>query len=250
MMRTAVVMTVCDRPDYLARVLDSWRGAAGVDQPDWIFMVEPTGQQAACMQLVQDFGREQLRNDGCIIWPNECRLGVLENPYQGLKLAFNTSHEYVVLAEDDVIVSRDVLAYHAWAAERCLSLADVLAVCSHTLDGGPGEEYDAGFLPQFSPLVWGTWTDRWDRVIEPTWDHDYSSGPGGRVQAGWDWELQRQLQQRGMTTVTPYRSRSMHIGQHGGAHCTPEMYQATVSRCFDPDREPGDYCLIDALIGD
>lgn len=249
-MRTAVVMTVCDRPDYLRQTLARWANVAGVDEPDWYFMLEPTEQQARCWQLVHDFVGAALPGEGFVIWPNERRLGVLENPYRGLQLAFDTGYDYVILAEDDVLVSRDVLAYHAWAAERCRSLADVLAVCSHTIDGGPGGEYDAGFLAKFDPLVWGTWAEKWRRVIDPTWDHDYSSGPGGRVQAGWDWELNRQLQQRGMTTVTPYRSRSMHIGQHGGTHCTPEMYPATASRCFTAEREPGDYCLIDALIGD
>lgn len=242
-------MTVCDRPDYLNQVLRSWRLVEGVTDVSWWFMLEPTVHQSACWYEIDRFCRG-LRGSPHTIWPNERQLGVLENPYQGLKLAFDAGHDYVILAEDDVLVSRDVLAYHAWAAGRCRSLADVLAVCSHTIDGGPGEEYDAGFLPKFDPLVWGTWADRWRRVIEPTWDHDYSTGPGGGQQAGWDWNLNRQLAERRMTTVTPYRSRSMHIGKIGGTHCTPDMYPATVSRCFDLNRQPGDYCLIDALIGD
>lgn len=263
-MRTAVVMTVCDRPDYLRQALESWLQVDGVGWVDWWFMLEPTEQQGACWTLVSQFCRALDRDTwrdlflhggagSRTIWPNERRLGVLENPYQGLKLAFNSGAEYVVLAEDDVLVSRDVLAYHAWAAQEFApwnrQTPPPLAVCSHQMEQR-GDEYGVLRSGKFDPLVWGTWAEAWREVIEPTWDHDYSSGPGGGQQAGWDWNINRQLTERGLTVVKPAQSRSQHIGEHGGTHCTPDLYPATVSRCFTAEREPGDYCLIDALIGD
>lgn len=236
-------MTICDRPQYLEPVLASWQNVASAAEVDWWFMIEPTPVQDECWFLVNRFRqRIGLPSDRYTIWPNERRLGVLENPYRGLKLAFGAGAEYVVLAEDDVLVSRDVLAYHAWAADRFApdSPEPAMAVCSHRLAerGGP---YDVTWSDRFDPLVWGTWRGRWQAVIEPSWDHDYSTGPGGGVEAGWDWNLNRMIPETGFQVLKPAQSRSMHIGQHGGTHCTPEMYPSTASSCFAAEREPGEY---------
>jgi hypothetical protein len=246
-MKTAVVMTVCDRPRYLAQVLEgSWLQVDGLAEVDWWFMLEPTGQQAECWSIIHDFCRRLPAGSRWTIWPNERRLGVLENPYQGMKLAFGTGYDYVILAEDDVLVSRDVLAYHAWAAHRYRDQG-MLAVCSHQLDdrGGP---YDVGISTRFDPLVWGTWAGTWQRLIEPTWDHDYSTGPGGGVEAGWDWNLNRVLAEHCHGVVKPAQSRSLHIGKEGGTHCTPAMYPGTAGRSFLAERVPGDYQFTGATL--
>ena len=89
--------------------------------------------------------------------------------------------------------------------------------------------------------VWGTWADRWQTLLRPTWEFTYSTRyPDG--QAGWDWDFRNRLVLgAGMKMIAPARSRSQHIGREGGTHCTPAQYSALLSRCFYAGVSPKDY---------
>jgi len=227
-----VTFTVCQRPSYLRQVLECWAGARGAEGVWWEFAVEPTSKLDEVLLVIESFPHPHE------VTVNDRKLGVLENPYQALKRAF-VKDDQVVLAEEDLIVSDDVIEYFRWAF---LEYADDPSVLTVNARGGNGSENPrhVELVSYFSPHVWGTWRDRWDRVIEPTWDHSYSTytgRPGNH--SGWDWNLnERIVQAEEYWCVFPLASRSDNIGRDGGVHQVPSAFEATRAPGFRLHRDP------------
>jgi len=169
---------------------------------------------------------------------NPRRLGVLANPWHALEDAFKLS-EFAVLAEDDLIVSHDVLSYFTWCASRYQDNPAVLAVTTHQHDAQPGG------VPAVMPMdwtadngwhfwVWGTWRDRWAR-LRSDWDFTYAH-------KGWDWRIRDHwVLTEGLKIMGPAMSRSQHIGRDGGTHASEAEFKALLSRCFYAGRSPKTY---------
>lgn len=166
---------------------------------------------------------------------NPRRLGVLSNPWHALDLCFSRGAPFAVLAEEDTPVADDVLEYLAWARAAYEADRQVAAVCAHYL-GRPAAGDPAAVIRDrlFSPVVWGTWADRWAALLRDTWDHDYEHN-------GWDWHINSLLAGRDLRVIKPALSRSQHIGEHGGAHCTPGFYPQTVAASFREHYDPQVY---------
>jgi hypothetical protein len=228
-----VVFTVNNRPEYLSDTLTTWAGVRGVDQVDVAFRCEP-GCPAA-VTLCQ--GAHWARTTTTVVNPE--RYGVLGNPWHALDAGFATGARFVVLAEEDTPVADDILEFFAWAAPRFEADPQVGMVCAHQLGPPhPGAAPDVVLAgSHFSPIVWGTWADRWRDWIRPTWDFDYRA-------RGWDWNLNALIDARHLTVISPAMSRSQHIGQYGGAHCTPGFYPETVSATFRSHYPPQTYRLL------
>lgn len=222
-------MTVSgDRPHYLAQSLDSWSAVRGVEDWAFVFAVEPGPHAAECSELI----RHRLAACEVDVVLNPVRRGVLGNPHFVLGLGFERS-EFVVLAEEDVLASNDVLEFFAYGNAAFSDDADVLAVCASGLDTAPSASPAAwSRVCDFRPLVWATWRDRWEDVLRDTWDLDYTSGPT-RDESGWDWNIGRLLESRGMHCVFPDVSRSLHIGKHG-VHMLPELFELSQARSYVP----------------
>jgi hypothetical protein len=148
------------------------------------------------------------------------------------------------LAEDDITVSTDILEYFEWAREEFRDDPEVLAVCSFDSHlESPGHVFGPGDVTKqrwFSPLVWGTWTDRWSNVLRDTWDFDYSY-------SGWDWHVRRDILVDRWHCVFPRQSRSTHIGQFRGTHMMPEHFHETQAGTFILYRPPIDYEVVGYL---
>jgi hypothetical protein len=233
-----VMMTVDDRVDYLHDALRSWQGVR--EQDDWmfLFMLEPTHKTQDAYDLIKAIGPKIQA-----IHVNENRLGVLRNPWTGVNLAVEKlTAEYIVLAENDIEVSTDVLEYQRWAAETYRSDPQILGACSWSdAQDNPTDHVVAA--TDFCPLTWGTWADRWQNVFRDTWDLSYSTGVGGH-QAGWDWNIRLRVM-GDRKFLFPRESRCTHIGVWG-AHCRPEQYADTRAKSYVHDRPATDYKLVGA----
>lgn len=221
-MRTALLMTAYDRPDYLRQVLDSWVEVRGLRGWHVRFAVEPSPLSPEVLGLVHDFV-DRAGLDGVEVVVNTERLGVAENPYRHLGELFGHGYEFVVRAEDDLVVADDILAWFAHVATAYAGQAEVATAHAFTDVTKPGDPAGHARTPEFCPWVWGTWRDRWDEVIGPTWDRDYSTwneSPG--FESGWDWNLNtRVFPARGLVALAPLVSRVDNIGVVG-AHGTAE----------------------------
>jgi hypothetical protein len=230
--RPVIAFTVCNRPAYLAWALESWKDVRGIGDAHLIFRCEPGCDEAVAMCEAVDFAERT-------VIVNRERLGVLANPWHALGDGFAVS-DFTILGEEDLIVSPDVLEYFAWCRDRYRDDQQVLAVTTHQYLEQPGglagvmpQRFDRDPDPHF--WVWGTWKDRWERIIKPDWDFTYRA-------RGFDWNLLTNwIQARGMKLMAPCLSRSQHVGRLGGIHCTPDQYETMRSRCFAPRVESQQY---------
>lgn len=231
-----VVMTVSalpNRPSYLYRTLESWSKVRSLEEWLFRFHVEPGPLQAVCVAMITAWRNNSGLSDVEIVC-NEQRLGVLRNPWAAFDSSFRNGTGFVVLVEEDIIVSTDVLEFFLRTSVNYSSRSEVLAVCGSYFGelGDPSETYLA---QDFCPLVWGTWRNRWNDVLRDTWDLDYSSGNSDGSEAGWDWNIKKRLlPQRNMVCVFPRVSRALHIGEYG-AHMQPRDFKDSQSPAFVSD---------------
>lgn len=231
-----IAFTVNNRPDYLRQTLESWSKVRGIG--DWvlIFACEPGCPESVEVCKSVDFA-------SAVIATSQRRQGVLRNPWLALDHAFGVApdlhgpHDFAVLAEEDLIVSPDVLEYFTWC-QRYADDPSVLGVTTYQhheqTDGlqgvGPA---DWSRDDQWHFWVWGTWRDRWQSLLRDSWDTAYEENGGGPNQRGFDWKIRNTLVVgQGMHMIAPSLSRSQHIGKFGGTHCTPDQFESLLSPSF------------------
>ena len=251
----AVMTTAWRRPYYFEPVLKSWAAAGGQNElARFVISLGRTdryGQQAALIERMRPrFGLplEILDQSDRAMSVNGPHTAIAE----GVGHVFaDESADFCILGEEDVQVSSDVLAYMAWAAERFADDERVLAVLAHSRCGqgwdGPdvADDPDADpaivrLAPYFNPWCWGTWRDRWEKILEPEWDWRCDSG--GALDSGYDHNIQRRILPRhGMVCVVPDASRSQNIGQHEGWATNAASWAFSQARSFAEKREPCKY---------
>lgn len=235
-LRKVLVITAFDRPSYFRQTMDTWRNVRRFYDWDVVVRLEPSLFEVEHRATIDELEHPNLK-----IVVNETPLGVLHHPWVAFEELFR-GYDFVVRAEDDLVVADDILEYFEWAAEEYRDDEEIAAVV-----GFSGRNADwadtVGSVertPYFSPWVWGTWWDRWDEYISPTWDHNYSTYnefPGN--QSGWDWNLNtRVLPSRNKKCLYPAKSRVDNIGVYG-VHGTPDNHQT--ANWFDYHNDPVEY---------
>lgn len=247
-----IAFTVHDRPRYLAETLESWSQVRGISKAMLVFRCEPGCDEAVAMCKSVEFAPR-------MVIRNESRLGVLANPAAAFEDAFDLGQRlsspaarFAILAEEDMVVSPDVLEYFTWA-QRYSGDPSVLGVTTYQHDEQPGGLSGAGPADwtddgQWHFWVWGTWRDRWQNLLRDSWDTTYAENGGGPLQRGWDWGIRNRLViGKGMKMIAPSLCRSQHTGRYGGAHCTPDQFDGLLSACFAGlDVPPQDYQEVSA----
>lgn len=221
-MRFGWAQTAYNRPNYQEQATASWLQARRFPLiRERAVFLEPSPQQDKMIEAAKPLGE---------VIVNPRKYGVLVNPWMAFSNMFDRGCDFVILAEDDVLVSDDVIEYFYWAANSFRRDASVAVACAFSRDGG--EPDDVKLAQCFaSPLVWGFWRRSWEGFIRDTWDKDYSF-------RGWDWNLDRLMREKGLHSVMPKQSRSTHIGIHGGTHFQPSMAEEAYGTDFKEHREP------------
>lgn len=233
-----LVFTAYNRPYYMQDTIKSWNQVRNLRQWNATFHVEPSDLQD------QVIDQALLLETTTTIVVNPEKLGVLVNPWQAIDSAFSRGSDFVVIAEDDIAVSQDILEFFEWASIEYQGAKDVLCINAFSSVGG-GKQNELIQHRMFSPLVWGTWHDRWNSYLRDTWDKDYSTGKPDGSQAGWDWNINRILQAEKMTVLGPVQSRSDHLGEYGGTHMVPALYPSSRGAGFVQDRGRSRFIEID-----
>jgi len=203
-----VAMTANNRPKYLHRVLQTWEAANDLHKLPFIFQVEPV--MPMVMDMCKAFPGTNVVNINPYVY------GALGNPWHALNTGFEYGADFVILAEDDSVVSPDVLDYFYWASTHFQGRQETLAVCSfnHFSNGRSNEVFRRKW---FASVVWGTWRNRWEQLMREDWGWDYGGdGP-------WDTRFVRMMPERNMNCLFPCVSRSQHIGEHG-THMDASMF--------------------------
>jgi hypothetical protein len=232
MTNIGLVFTCNNRPEFLTETLESWAQVRGLDAwRKWIF-VEPSTVRSDVLSVINNSGLEL----NTVL--NDRKHGVLHNPWVAIDAAFSEGCDFVVLAEDDIIVSSDTVEYFT-AACNMFSPVDTLGVSAYSANPS-GDPSSMLRIPHFWGLLWGTWKECWYEHLRDTWDHDYSTHNGiSGVESGWDWNINTRIMPLlGKDFVAPEVSRSRHIGRYG-EHVLPQDFDSVApSPSFEQHREP------------
>ena len=215
---TAIVFTAHNRPNYLDITLESWARVRGIERYPLAFHVEPVNLSVERRCERAQFGK----SNETIVNPKV--YGALGNPWHAFETGFGYD-DFTVIAEDDSIVSTDVMEYFDWCRHQYANDDRVLAVCAFWGNDPVGPVDGVHRKQWFAPTIWGTWIDRWENVLRDTWDFDYSK-------KGWDWNINENLLHGDRVCVFPAWSRSQHIGKHNGTHMLPHQFEELQSRSF------------------
>lgn len=224
-MRKAIFLTAWNRMAYLQETLSYWETVRGQEEWDFIASIEPSDITQQVVEEFEEFFSKTHFNTA-EVRVNEKVEGVLHHPWMCFEGLFGMGrYDFVVRAEDDLIVSDDILEFFSWAAEAYKGddqVATVNAFSRETVGTINGVQKHQSF----TPWLWGTWKNRWRDLIGPTWDHDYSTYNGAPgVQAGWDWNLDTRIFPKfGFVSVSPLCSRVNNIGVWG-VHGTAENFE-------------------------
>ncbi len=228
-----LVFTAYNRPVYWDAALATWHRARGFADLTPVVHLEPGDAEYVMSAIAAGYG--------VAVHRNLFRRGVLTNPWYAIDTAFAAGADFVILGEDDIEVSDDIVEYFTWAATE-LRDEHILAVCACSMDtdADPAGTHTVRTHQVFNPLVWGTWRDRCADVLRDTWDHDYSSGTPAAPQSGWDWNINLRVM-RDWRIAAPLHSRSTHIGQYGGTHMHPAAFPASQAPTFARHRPAAPY---------
>lgn len=204
----------------MEQALASWSKVRGIGSAHLIFRVEPGNPDMLklCGQAADFAGQVD-------VIENFEKYGELGNPWHAIDTAFGYT-DFVIYAEDDDLVSSDILEYFAWCRDRFRERPEVLSVSAFRHHAGTLEPAEVELSGAFTSWVFGFWHDRWQKHLRDDWDFDYRH-------RGWDWRIiDYWLGERNMKTVLPGRSRSQHIGIEG-VHFRPGDYERLRSECFE-----------------
>lgn len=165
-------------------------------------------------------------------------MGCTANTRSALEHGFRQS-SFTVVAEEDIEVADDTLEYFTWARDSYAGDGQVLAACANSVEHGDGSDGSVLRAQWFSPLVWGTWRDRWEQVIAPAWTTDFH---------GWDGTLRTIVAEQDKRCVFPACSRALHFGEKstltpGQGNGQPNFFhRSAVSRSYRGRYGPQQYC--------
>ena len=198
-MKPVVVFPVYDRTHYVGPALESWRAVRGITGAHMIHRLEPGHPE------MEDLVRRGRPDCGGDVIVNATQLGNDQNMKAAVTSGFETGTDFVIAAEDDVLVSEDLLEYMAAMRDFYAGDKSVLAVTAF-------QEFTPGPLNEvrkaewfWGGACWGMWRDRWDQVKD-SWP------PSGGGYDGYLWGV---CQSRHLVTIQPLATRCKNIGEFG-----------------------------------
>ncbi len=254
-MKMALLITACKRPYYLKETLTSWALADDVNSLDSV--VVALGRSDKEMEQ-----RELIRQicPGARTWLDSDRAAMSRGMHRAISEAASRIFRalrpnFLIFAEEDEVVSSDIIKYMRWAAEEFKDNERVLLVNGHSRGGQgwdlwePAQDAEADqntvrLEPYMNAWVWGTWADRWEKVLEPNWDHECNSG--GATDSGYDWNIAtRIIPQGNYLAVVPEASRSQNIGRKEGWASSEWSFSFSQAQSFREKRDKVSYRLVD-----
>lgn len=230
-MKKGIFFTVYNRIEYLKSTLEQWKNVRGIENYDIYFRVDPSDITEDIIEEINNFSNNINTNTKTIL--NLEKQGCAKNSWNGFNDLFK-SYDFVILAEDDILPSTDVLEYFTFLERKYRDDNEIAAISANYEFSGY-EPYAVSRVNIFRGQIWGTWKNVWEKFIKDTWDFDYSTGVNDGP-SGWDWNLTlRVLPQNNLKIIVPHSSRSQHIGVNG-IHCDMYLFDETQMKSFKLER--------------
>lgn len=162
-----IVLFAYDRPDHLRRTLKALAANEGAADSD--LFVYSDGARTADREEAVGAVRELLGSvagfKSVTITERERNLGLAASVISGVTEVLSRAPSGIVM-EDDLVTSKNFLAFVNAALETYARRPDVFSVTGHNypLEIPPSYREDAYLSYRGSSWGWGTWRDRWSQV--------------------------------------------------------------------------------------
>jgi CDGSH-type Zn-finger protein len=219
-MNKIITMTACRRPEYTQKVLESLARCTGSSEYKLVPFCDGPHQQVIDVFKGVDFCEVEVN-------VNKKRLGHTQNTHKALSRGFELS-DYVILLEDDTVLSKDFLEFHEHCRENFKDDESVYTVSAghyNNIDKKYSEEERSLYKRNqwFSNQGWGTWIDRWEEEggIKHNWEAPETVGYGVYITnykyGGWDGLINKHAR-KGRDEILSVVSRVKNIGAREGVH--------------------------------
>lgn len=160
-MKRAIVLTVGFAPFLLKDVLESWKRVRGFW--DWPLHVHIENSRDSRWQSQAIEQLRDLQHPRMTITVSPRYYGRQESNYQALDRALTSrGYDFVVMAQDNELVSTDILEFFDWASLVFETDPRVLTVQSNTDREGPEDGVELRPDGHLEHPVYATWADRWN----------------------------------------------------------------------------------------
>jgi hypothetical protein len=200
MKKGTILVILYKRPEYTKQVLEAL--AAQPEIKDYYVLFQIDGCVKEVIDLAINFNATEKR-----LFINGSNAGCTLNVYMGLCNAFSMS-DFVIVVEDDILVSHDFLKYIEWAKPYLSEDCRVISAF-HKFEDCPEDKYNTiHYLSRWCGWGWATNRKHWE-AAKQRWDW-------GETES-WDLMIaKRYFWQR--KTIMPYLSRTKNIGAENGTY--------------------------------
>lgn len=231
-MKINIAISAYNRPEYLQRCIAALYGAKGFDKEKYhIYCAMDCNEDGSFnkdvldvffwFRLVPDIAKKK---QGCNYTVKKA-----------LDMAWEDNPDFVLILEDDIIISDDALIYLEWASEqykydksvRTIGLwghNDGFTLGNKLFEKEPGKVMKQNY---FTCWGWGTWRDRWDEM-----SHNWTTGNDSHV-SSWDVIIGNNLNDR--FEILPSIARAYNCGEYNGTHRGRAWPGLVASGLIDPD---------------
>lgn len=163
MKRTPIAIFTYNRPDHVARLLDSLEGNARLGDCDvYIYCDGPKNEVTQEEVLAsRKIVRERAGRLNAEVIESPVNLGVDRSVVYGVT-ALCAKYGSVIVLEDDLVVAPDFLQYMLQALERYRDAPNVYQISGYMFPAKLKTESDAIFLPFTTSWGWATWRRAWE----------------------------------------------------------------------------------------
>ena len=231
-MKINIAISAYNRPEYSRRSIAAIFGAKGFShEKHRIFCAMDCNADGSFNQEVFNI----YEFFGIVPDVAEQKRGCNYNVKRALELAWEDNPDFVLMIEDDIIISDDALQYIEWAARKYKNDHSVNTIGLWGHDNKlslPLSSKDYGKAMRknyFSCWGWGTWKDRWEEMFA-TWTTGNDSH-----ETSWDVVLSKHLGE--MDEILPAISRAYNCGEQGGTHRGKAWPDFVASGLVDPDEQ-------------
>lgn len=162
-----IVLFAYDRPDHLRRTIEALAANDGAQESDLVVFSDgpKTADREEAVAAVRQFLRSLSGFASVDVVEREKNLGLADSVISGVAEALSRSPSVIVM-EDDLLTSRDFLAFVNAALSTYEARSDVFSVTGYNypLEIPPSYAADAYLSYRSSSWGWGTWEDRWRAV--------------------------------------------------------------------------------------
>ena len=215
-----ITLPVCNRPDYLKRVVSTIRNN-DLNEYKLFIGAEPVNEEVIEICKSIDFIETNL-----VI--NKTKLGVRKNPFKTLQRAFDSGSVFNIHLEDDVIISPDATLLANWYFSYFKNNPCYMHYGFFNYESDDKFENKVTEINSFNGYGWCIFKSNWESLYLKEWFNDtLCSRMFGAY--GWDHAMAAAYHVKGYKGIIPKYSRSQNIGREGGVYCSASFYDKTFS---------------------